>query len=171
MDSPGRRPPSGVLSPRGCFNYTPLSAQQVTLYGGDRTVRLFRDDRLVGLGALCYPTVGLPHARREFLCDWELSISKPNTHRAVVRAARITTGTGGICLLLSLPATQAYAATGDQPSPLSGLTSTVSGVVQAATDPVAGALGTIVITVEHPPWNILSRAAVRKPVHLTVQRR
>jgi hypothetical protein len=68
--------------------------------------RLFRDDRLAGLGVLCYPTAGLPHARREFPRNWEL--------------------------------------------PISGLTSTLSGVVQAATDPVAGALEAIVNSVTEP---------------------
>lgn len=150
MGSPSRRPPSGALSPRGCFNYTPLSTRQTTLYGGDRTVRLFRDDRLVGLGVSPYPTAGLLHPRREFPCDWELPMTKPNTRRAVARAACIATGTGGICLLLSLSATQAYAATGDQPSALSGLTSTVSGVLQAVTDPVTGALGSVVNSVTEP---------------------
>ena len=158
MDSPGRRPPSGALSPRGCFNYTPLSAQHATLYGDDRTVRHFRDDRLVGLGALSYPTVVLPHASREFPCDWELPMSKPNTRRTVVRAARIATGTGGICLLLSLPSTQAYAATGDQPSPLSGITGAVTGVLQTVTDPVTGALGSIVNSVTEPVTNTTGSA-------------
>lgn len=163
MDSPGRRPPSGALSPRGCFNYTPLSAQRATLYGGDRTVRHFRDDRLVGLGALSYPTVGLPHARREFPCDWELPMSKPDTRRAVVRAARIATGAGGICLLLSLPSTQAHAATADQPSPLSGVAGAVSGVLQAVTDPVTGALGSIVNSVTEPVTNVTGSATSTAP--------
>jgi hypothetical protein len=88
---------------------------------------------------------------------------KPNTRRTVVRAARIATGTGGICLLLSLPSTQAYAAAGDQPSPLSGITGAVSGVLQAATDPVTGALGSIVNSVTEPVTNTTGSAPSTAP--------
>jgi len=152
-----RLPASSPLVGVSTIHPCPRSKRHCTVV--TEQFRLFRDDRLVGLGVLWYPTVGLPHARREFLCDWELSMSKPNTRRTVVRAVRIATGTGGICLLLSLPATQAYAATGDQPSPISGLTSTVSGVVQAATDPVTGALGAIANSVTEPVTSTTRSAA------------
>jgi len=152
-----RLPASSPLVGVSTIHPCPRSKRHCTVV--TEQFRLFRDDRLVGLGVLWYPTVGLPHARREFLCDWELSMSKPNTRRTVVRAARIATGTGGICLLLSLPATQAYAAAGDQPSPISGLTSTVSGVVQAATDPVTGALGAIANSVTEPVTSTTRSAA------------
>ena len=63
----------------------------------------------------------------EFPGDLELSMSKPNTRRVILRVTRFAITTGGICLLLSFPAEQADAATVGQPSLLSGLTSTVSG--------------------------------------------
>ena len=64
-------------------------------------------------------------------------MSKPNTRRVILRAARFAIASGGICLLLSLPAEQAHAATGGQPSPLSGLTGVLGSIVSAITGPVA----------------------------------
>jgi len=52
---------------------------------------------------------------------------KPNKRRIILRATRFATAGCGICLLLSIPANQANAATISQPSLLSGLTSGVSG--------------------------------------------
>ena len=81
---------------------------------------------------------------------------KPNTRRVIVRA---TIAGGGICVLLSLPAGQAHAATVSQPSLLSGLTSGVSGGLQAVTDPVTGLLGSIVSSVTEPVTSTASAAA------------
>src|SRR6201982_1672906 len=78
-------------------------------------------------------------------------MSKPNKRRVAPRVAGFAITTGGICLLLSLPAEQANAATVGQPSLLFGLTSTVSGVIQVVTDPVTGTLGSVVNSVTEPP--------------------
>src|ERR1700758_5110483 len=77
-------------------------------------------------------------------------MSKPNTHRVILRVARFGMAGGGICLLLSLPAQQADAATVSQPSLLSGLTSGVSSGIQAVTDPVTNVLGSVVSSVAKP---------------------
>src|SRR6185437_13885127 len=90
---------------------------------------------------------GHPHGKERVPGDWELSMSKPNTRRVVRRVAPITIAGCGICLLLSMSAGQADAATAGQPSLLSGLTSGVSSGLQSVTDPVTGAVGSIVNSV------------------------
>jgi hypothetical protein len=103
-------------------------------------------------------TVGHPDGRREFPGDWELSMSNRNTRRVIRQAARFAVASGGICLFLSLPAKQAQAATGGQPSLLSGLTSGVSDVVQAVTGPVTGVLGSVVNSGSEPVTGTASAA-------------
>ena len=65
-------------------------------------------------------------------------MSKPNTRRVILRAARFAIASGGICLLLSFPAQQAHAATGGQPSLLGGLTGVLGSIVSTVTGPVTG---------------------------------
>ena len=60
-------------------------------------------------------------------------MSKPNTRRVILRAARFAIVSGGICLLLSLPAKQAQAGTGGQPSLLTGV---IGSIVNSVTEPV-----------------------------------
>jgi len=43
-------------------------------------------------------------------------MSEPKTRRVILRTARFAMASGGICLLLSVPAQQADAATGGDPS-------------------------------------------------------
>ena len=80
-------------------------------------------------------------------------MSKPNTRRIVLRilrAARFAVTSGGIWLFLALLAQPAHAATGSQPSTLSGVTSGVTGLLQPVTDPVTSALGSVVNTLLSP---------------------
>ena len=84
---------------------------------------------------------------------------KPSNRRVILRAARFALASGGICLLLSLPAEQANAATGGQPSLLSGLGSDVSGVVQTLTAPVTGVLGSVASSGSEPVTGTASTAA------------
>ncbi len=65
-------------------------------------------------------------------------MSKPNTRRVIRRAARFAIASGGICLLLSLPAQRADAATGGQPSLLGGLTGVLGSLVSTVTGTVTG---------------------------------
>src|SRR5580698_7472581 len=62
-------------------------------------------------------------------------MSKPNTRRVIPRVARFAIASGGVYVLLSLPAQQADAATG---GPLSGLTDVAGSIVTSATGSVTG---------------------------------
>jgi hypothetical protein len=62
-------------------------------------------------------------------------MSKPNTRRVIPRVARFAIASGGVYMLLSLPAQQADAATG---GPLSGLTDAAGSIVTSATGSVTG---------------------------------
>src|ERR1700753_3944891 len=63
-------------------------------------------------------------------------MSKPSIRRVIRRAARFAIASGGICLVLSLTATQADAARGSEPPVLSGLTTVVGSLVNTVTEPV-----------------------------------
>lgn len=62
-------------------------------------------------------------------------MSKPNTRRVIPRVARFAIASGGVYMLLSLPAQEADAATG---GPLSGLTDAAGSIVTSATGSVTG---------------------------------
>src|ERR1700733_4634499 len=79
-----------------------------------------------------------PARQARFSADRELSMSKPNRRRVILRAARLALASGGICLLLTFPAQQAHAATGGQPPLLGGLTGVVGSIVSTVTGSVTG---------------------------------
>lgn len=88
-------------------------------------------------------------------------MSKPNTRRVILRAARFAIASGGICLLLSLPAKQAQAGTGGQPSLLSGLTGVIGSIVNSVTEPVTS---TVPIVAQVPaPTNQATPTASASP--------
>ena len=65
-------------------------------------------------------------------------MSKPKKCRVILQAARFAIASGGICLLLSVPAQQADAATGGQPSLLGGVTGVLGSIVSTVTGSVTG---------------------------------
>src|ERR1700744_3765663 len=72
--------------------------------------------------------------------SWEQSMSKPNTRRVIPRVARFAIASGGVYVLLSLPAQQADAATG---GPLSGLTDVAGSIATSATGSVTGSAAAV----------------------------
>jgi hypothetical protein len=88
-------------------------------------------------------------------------MSKPKTRRVILRAARFAIASGGICLLLSLPAKQAQAGTGGQPSLPSGLTGVIGSIVNSVTEPVTS---TVPIVAQVPaPTNQATPTASASP--------
>ena len=88
-------------------------------------------------------------------------MSKPKTRRVILRAARFAIASGGICLLLSLPAKQAQAGTGGQPSLPSELTGVIGSIVNSVTEPVTS---TVPIVAQVPaPTNQATPTASASP--------